>query len=150
MHAPPPPKLPSGTRPRIGRVLLLDDDARSAGSIVGALADHLEVTVLADPTEAVVRIAAGTRFDVILCDLTLRAMNGAEVFARICAASPRQAMRIVFLSSGTMPLALAEFLSRVTNLCLQRPLDLGALRALVDRRVDEAIARSVPDSAKIA
>jgi CheY-like chemotaxis protein len=147
MHAPPPWKPESGTRPRTGRVLLLDDDARSSAAIVGVLADGFEVTVLADPAQALAHIAEGARFDVILCDLMLRRMNGAEVFARVCAASSRQAARIVFLSGGTIPLALAEFLSRVNNPCLQRPIDLGALRAIVTKRVAEEIARGA-DSVK--
>ncbi|HEY8039547.1 MAG TPA: response regulator [Polyangiaceae bacterium] len=144
----PPPRPGSGTRPRTGRVLIVDDDARSAAAMVAVLADHLEVTVLADAAEAVARIAGGARFDVVLCDLTMRAMNGAEIFARVCAASARQASRIVFLGAGTMPLKLAEFLSRVPNPCLQHPIDVRVLRALVDRRVAEEIARGAPESAK--
>jgi len=129
-------------------VLIVDDDARSSAALSGVLSDHLEVVVLADPAEAVARIAAGERYDVVLCDLTMRGMMGAEIFARICAASRRQAARIVFLSSGTMPLSLAEFLSRVDNPCLQRPFDLQVVRALVDRRVADELARRPPDSAK--
>lgn len=137
----PPSRPASGTRPRTGRVLVIDGDPRSASGLAGVLADHLEVTVLADPAEAVARIAAGARFDVVLCDLTLRGMNGAELFARVCASSTRQAARIVFLSGGTMPLAVAEFLSRVPNPCLRKPVDLQAVRALVDRRVAEELSR---------
>jgi CheY-like chemotaxis protein len=120
---------------------VVDHDARSASALAGVLADHLEVTVVADPQEAVARIAAGARFDVVLCDLSMRGMNGAELFARVCASSTRQAARIVFLSGGTMPLALAEFLSRVPNACLRKPVDLQAIRALVDRKVAEELAR---------
>jgi hypothetical protein len=76
-------------------------------------------------------------------------MNGAELFARVCAISTRQAARIVFLGGGTMPLGLAEFLSRVSNACLQRPMDLQALRALVVRRVAEEQAREGPGSANV-
>ncbi len=127
---------------------MLDDDAKAAAALVGVLADHLEVMVLSDAAQALARMAAGERFDVILCDLTLRSMNGAELYARTCACSPRQAARIVFLYDGTIPLALAEFLSRVSNTCLLRPADLNALRALVDRRVADEIARAAPESAK--
>lgn len=143
----PPPRPASGTRPRPGRVLLIDGDPRTAAPLYDVLADHLEVIVVADPADAIGHIVAGGRFDVILCDLNMRGMNGAELFARICAASTRQAARIVFLSGGTMPLILAEFLSRVPNTCLRRPLDLQVVRALVDRRVAELLSRSDPDSA---
>jgi hypothetical protein len=60
--------------------------------------------------------------------------------------SIRQAGRIVFLGGGTVPLGLAEFLSRVSNPCVQRPVDLEALRALVERRVAEELARNAPAS----
>jgi CheY-like chemotaxis protein len=148
MQFPPPSKPESGTRPRTGRVLLLDDDPRSSAAIVGVLADAFEVTVLNDPAVALARLAEGARFDVMLCDLTLRGMAGAEIFARVCATSPRQAGRIIFLSSGTIPLALAEFLSRVNNPCLQRPIDLGALRAIVAKRVAEELARGALEPTK--
>jgi CheY-like chemotaxis protein len=129
-------------------VLIVDHDSRSAAALVAVLADHLEVTVSSDAAEAVARIVAGARFDVILCDLNMRAMNGAQIFAHVCAASPGQAARIVFLSGGTIPLLLAGFLSRVPNQCLRRPLDPQVVRALVDRRVAEELARATPESAK--
>jgi DNA-binding NtrC family response regulator len=143
---PDPPRTESGTRARTGRVLVISDDDRSSTAIADVLSDHLEVMVLEDPAKAVAHIAAGARFDVVLSDLVMRGMNGAELFARVCAASTRQAARIVFLGGGTMPLAVAELLSRVPNQCLKRPLDLEALRALVDHRVNEEIARSSPSS----
>ncbi len=136
----------SGTRPRTGRVLIVDDDTAAAGAMGTALALAYEVTVVGDATQAVALVADGTRADVILYDLTMRGMNGAEFFARLCAVSVRQASRIVFLGGGTVPLGLAEFLSRVTNPCVQRPVDLDALRALVDRHVAEELARSGPAS----
>jgi len=148
MSATTPPRTPSGTRPRTSRVLLVDDEPQAAAAMVAVLERDHEVLSLADPADAVARIAAGARFDVVLYDLTMRGMNGAEVFARVCALSTRQAARIVFLGGGTMPLALAEFLSRVSNPCLQRPLDLQVLRALVDRRVTEELARDAPGSSK--
>jgi CheY-like chemotaxis protein len=134
----------SGTRPRAGRVLIVDDNAAAAGTMGTALASAYEVTILGDATEAVALIASGVRFDVILYDLGMRGMSGAEVFARLCALSTRQARRVVFLAGGTMPLGLAEFLSRVPNPCVQDPADLEALRALVDRRVAEERARDAP------
>jgi CheY-like chemotaxis protein len=143
-----PPRTASGTRPRVGRVLIVDDEPQAAAAMVGILERQYEVVSLSDPAEAVARIAAGVRFDVVLYDLTMRGMTGAEVFARVCALSTRQAARIVFLGGGTMPLALAEFLSRVSNACLQRPVNLEVLRALVDRRVAEELARDAPGSSK--
>jgi CheY-like chemotaxis protein len=130
-------------------VLIVDDDARSFTSVASVLSDRHEVVVVVDPAEAVSRIASGERFDVMLCDLTMRGMTGAEIFARVCAVSRRQAARMVFISSGTMPLSLAEFLSRVNNPCLQRPFDLQVVRALVDRRVAEELALAgAPESSK--
>jgi CheY-like chemotaxis protein len=129
-------------------VLIVDDDPRSAAAIVGVLADHLEVTVLGNAAEGIDRIAAGARYDVVLVDLTMRGMTGPEIFARVCAASRRQAARIIFISSSTVPLGVADFLSRVPNPCMQRPLDLQALRALVDRRVAEELARTPPPSVR--
>jgi CheY-like chemotaxis protein len=143
-----PLRPPSGTRSRIGRVLIVDDDPQALVTMVAAIAGDYEIVTEQDPGDAVARITAGARFDVLLYDLTMRGMNGAELFARVCAISTRQAARIVFLGGGTMPLGLAEFLSRVSNPCLQRPMDLQALRAMVVRRVAEELARDAPGSSK--
>jgi len=145
-----PLRPPSGTRSRVARVLVVDDDPMALATLVAAIAGDYEIVTEKDPGDAVARITAGARFDVILYDLTMRGMNGAELFARVCAISTRQAARIVFLGGGTMPLMLAEFLSRVSNPCLQRPLDLQALRALVVRRVAEEQAKVDPGSSRTA
>jgi CheY-like chemotaxis protein len=143
-----PLRPPSGTRSRVGRVLVVDDDPQALAAMVAAVAGDYEIVTEKDPADAVARMEAGARFDVVLYDLTMKGMNGAELFARVCAISTRQAARIVFLGGGTMPLGLAEFLSRVSNPCLQRPMDLQALRALVVRRVAEERAREGPGSEK--
>ena len=138
----------SGSRSRVGRVLIVDDDAVSLSEMVGVLRGEYEVVGSQDPAEAVSRLAGGARFDVFFYDLMMRGMLGPELFARVCAISTRQASRIVFIGSGTMPLSLAEFLSRVPNQCLQRPFDLQAVRALVARRVADELARDTPGSAR--
>ena len=147
MYGSNPVRPPSGTHPRVGRVLVVDDDPRALAEMVAVLSQDHQVVGTLDPFEAVRRLAAGERFDVLLYDLMMRGMAGAEVFARVCAISTRQASRIVFLGTGTMPLSISQFLSRVEKPCLQRPIEPHVLRAEIAKRVAEA-ERMGPGSVK--
>ena len=58
------------------RVLVIDDDQRLGTLVARMLAREHEVTVLTSARAALDRIAAGERFDVMLCDLMMPELTG--------------------------------------------------------------------------
>jgi PAS domain S-box-containing protein len=117
-------------RVRRGRVLVIDDDARVARAVARILRTQHEVVVASGGAEAVARLAAGERFDLILCDVMMPAMGGPAVHAAVAALSPAQADRIVFITGGAFQPEARAFLDAVPNRCLTKPVDAATLRAL--------------------
>ena len=120
---------------RRGRVLIIDDDALIRTAISRALSGDHDLTSLESASAALDTIVAGTRYDVILCDLMMPAMTGIEFFERLRVLVPEQTERLVFLTGGTFTLRAQQFLDSVPNVCLEKPYSNQLLRTLVKERV---------------
>jgi PAS domain S-box-containing protein len=120
--------------PRRGRVLIVDDDEKSALVVSRALSLEHDVATSHDADEALERIARQTQaYDVIICDMMMPVKTGVDFFADLSERDPAQSRRIVFLTGGAFTVKTREFLDRVPNTCLEKPFDLRTLRAVVNR-----------------
>jgi CheY-like chemotaxis protein len=115
------------------RVLLVDDDALVARSLVRMLRHTHQVTVAASGAEALGRFDAGERYDAILCDLMMPQMSGPELHAQLARRDPALAARVVFVTGGAFTEGSTEFLRTTSNACLEKPVDQGELVAALDR-----------------
>ena len=86
---------------------------------------------------------AGATFDVIFSDLMMPQVTGMELYARIREEFPDHAPRVVFLTGGAFTQSARDFLARVPNPTLEKPIDRNGLLALVSERVK---APSLPPS----
>jgi CheY-like chemotaxis protein len=120
---------------RRGRVLLIDDDRLIAVAVRRALSADHDVTALLRARDALDRLAAGERYDVILCDVMMPSMTGIEFHDRLSHELPDQADRIVFLTGGAFTSTARTFLDEVSNMRMEKPFEVQALRALVNERV---------------
>jgi PAS domain S-box-containing protein len=120
---------------RRGRVLIIDDEPMVLAFTGRCLAKEHDVTSLTDAGDALLRIDAGERFDVILCDLMMPKMNGIDFFEKLAARRRDVVERIVFMTGGTFTPRAQGFLDSVANLCLEKPFEPRRLRALVRDRV---------------
>jgi CheY-like chemotaxis protein/two-component sensor histidine kinase len=120
---------------RRGRVLIIDDDEMMRTAMCRALSDDHDLTSLESATVALATIVAGTRYDVILCDLMMPAMTGIEFYEQLLVHVPEQTERLVFLTGGTFTLQAQQFLDSVPNPCLEKPYSNKVLRRLVNERV---------------
>ncbi|UQA62069.1 response regulator [Polyangium aurulentum] len=130
-----------GTTTRRGRVLLVDDEPFIGSSLRRLLGAENDVVAVSSGHEALERIAAGERFDVILCDLRMPAMSGMELYDQLHAMSPEMAERMVFFTGAAFTGDIHAFFSRVRNELLEKPFDPSALKALVRRLVDRGGSR---------
>jgi CheY-like chemotaxis protein len=71
------------------------------------------------------------RFDLILCDLHMPEMSGMELYEKLVAERPAMAERIIFMTGGAFTERSREFVGRVQNPCIDKPIDLRQLRHLV-------------------
>jgi signal transduction histidine kinase len=115
---------------RIGRarIAVVDDDLALARTLERMLAGH-DVTVV-HTGRAALDLLARSSFDLILCDVMMPAMTAVELYAAIPATCRA---RVVFMTGGAFTPATREFLARVPNACLDKPLDPQALRGVVQR-----------------
>jgi PAS domain S-box-containing protein len=128
----PPPLARSRQR---GRVLVIDDEVLVATTLRRALSGEHDVVGVTDPHEAVRMITAGQSFDVILCDLMMPTATGMDLFHELSQVAPEHVPRMVFITGGAFTAQARTFLDTVPNARLEKPVDLRALRTLVNDRV---------------
>jgi PAS domain S-box-containing protein len=129
---------PDGPRndDRHGRVLVIDDEPLVAAAVRRMLVPDHDVVVAHGAQDALDRILRGEDYDVILCDLMMPQITGMDVHAELQARAPDQARKIVFMTGGAFTASARTFLDDVENGRLEKPFDLGQLRAAVHRVLD--------------
>jgi CheY-like chemotaxis protein len=136
--SPPHPKPPlssSGSRPRAGRLLIIDDEPLLGDMLAGTLSDHCQVEVVTTAVAALARLYGGRQYDVVLCDLMMPAMDGIEFHRILSVKMPQEADRIVFMTGGAYTARTDAFVRRVHNVVLDKPVDLDMLLALIEYRI---------------
>jgi CheY-like chemotaxis protein len=128
-----PQKTESGTRARIGRVLVINDAPQVGDELKLSLSDQ-HVVCVESGEDALALVAAGRWFDLILCEVMMQGMNGIEVLASLEDAHPDQAERVVFMTDRLVSPVVTHLLEGTHNLCIERPFDAEGLRSLLERR----------------
>jgi len=118
-----------------GHVLIVDDEIAFANSLRRLLSNEHVVSIVPNVREALGRVKAGERYDVILCDLMMPEMTGADLHAALTKAAPDQAMRIIFITGGAFSPSSQRFLENVPNLCFEKPCDIQKLRSSIRQQI---------------
>jgi CheY-like chemotaxis protein len=136
----------SGERPTVGRVLIVDDDPMVAVAIALILSAY-SVDIVHSGAHALARIAAGWRYDIILCDVMMPSMTGPEFLEQLLETAPAAAARVVFITGGAARPDVRRVLDRASHPVLEKPVNIDILRTLVDGRVRQARDESSERSA---
>ncbi len=131
-------------RPPGKRVLVVDDELPLARALKLVLRHH-EVTTVHDGREAFELLKGGQDFDVILCDLMMFGMTGAELYRRITALRSELASRFIFMTGGTFTEQSHAFLETSGNPVLRKPFDPNRVREWVDARAAADSERTAKD-----
>src|SRR3982074_2476508 len=110
---------PSGSRSRVGKVLICAEERLVARALQLALSGELDVDITTSADEALAWLTAGQAYETILCDVMMPGMTGVELRDRIASFSPEQAARIVFITGGLLLPHVRQWLDRVPNTCLE-------------------------------
>jgi len=130
--------LPVAIKPTLGvrsvrsRILFADDEPLLGPSVQRYLSGRHEVVAVADPREALRRVASGEHFDLALLDLAMPGMSGVELHDRIREVDPGLARRTVFVYGGALDEATAARLEAANVPRVTKPFDLERLAALVE------------------
>ena len=131
--APSPSDAPPAGPPAAGpvRVLVVDNDVVHARTMGEALSrSGRDVTVVGSGGEGARRLEQEP-FDIVVTDLMMNDIGGLEILARAKQASEETEV-IVVTGHGTIPSAVLA-MQQGAFTYLQKPLDLGHLRAAVDK-----------------
>ena len=132
---PPREVTPVSAATRRGRLLIVDDEVMFAKAVARSLAAEHDVELASNAGEALERVRAGQRFDVIICDLMMPQMTGMELHAELAILAPEQATRIVFVTGGAFTAGARAFLDAVPNQRLEKPFESQRLRAVLNDRI---------------
>jgi PAS domain S-box-containing protein len=131
------------TDARLGRqrLLIVDDEEAFAAALQRMLEDEHEVVAVTSAAQALELLLDGANFDVVLCDILMPGLSGIDFYRELERRRPDLSARLIFMTGAeAMPIA-AEFLARVENFRIEKPVDLPRLRALI-HDVDRARAGS--------
>ncbi|HXU82809.1 MAG TPA: response regulator [Polyangia bacterium] len=122
---------PAGRR---GQVIIIDDEPQLAWAMKRLLDPEHDVVAVTHGREALDRMLAGERFDVIVCDLTMPYMTGEQLYREIESRFGADvASRILFVTGGALSEEGNAFLQAVRNPLLFKPFDPAELRGQVRR-----------------
>lgn len=113
------------------RVLVVDDEPMILSSMKRTLSEMHDVEAVNGGQQAIHRLQQGARFDVILCDLMMPGITGMEVYGHVCAVSPEQARRMVFVTGGAFTAEAQAFLEQLGNPIVEKPVDIDRVNALI-------------------
>jgi PAS domain S-box-containing protein len=116
---------------RGGKMLIVDDEPMILGALRRSFVSDYNVTCVGDGRRALERLRAGERYDVILCDLMMPEMTGMELFGELTKLARDQAERVVFVTGGAFTPRAREFLEKVPNARVEKPIDFQNLRLLL-------------------
>lgn len=122
---------------RRARVLVIDDEAGIREVLRRVLSEH-DVVTAEDGLAALMLLAGGREFDLMLCDVVMPHMGGVEFWTNVVSAYPAMLHRIVFITGGALSARDRAFLDCAPVPVLEKPFSLHMLRKLVTERVAEA------------
>jgi len=129
---------------RRGRVLIVDDEPAVARSVARVLGAEHDVTIVLDGRSAIARLAGGETYDVIFCDLMMPNITGAELHGAVERTNPEQARRFVFMTGGAFSEAARAFLATTSNVHIEKPLSIKALRSIARDYTRAATCAALP------
>jgi CheY-like chemotaxis protein len=118
------------------RLLVVDDQVALRQSLACLLGEEYVVETAGSMSEALDRLRSGATFDLILSDVTMPCGSGADLHDSLVREFPACARRVVFMTGGMTDPVRAR-IERLPNVCLDKPIDVGRLHAVVRRSVGE-------------
>jgi diguanylate cyclase (GGDEF)-like protein len=129
--------------------MVVDDEAMIGVAVARALRGY-EVLVCDGAREALARILAGARFELVLCDLLMPEMTGMDLYEEVVRLAPEQAEGFVFVTGGAVTTRTRDFVRTVPNLVFAKPFDMQKIREIVrgrEQRSDRVVLVADDDEA---
>jgi PAS domain S-box-containing protein len=129
---PPPDEVVHRER---ARILVVDDEPLVLDLVRRILQPEHDVETVPCAREALTLVLRGEPYALILCDLMMPDMNGAELYARLAHDAPEAACRLAFMTGGAVSAAGEDALERAQNPRLEKPFQARELLAFVRKQL---------------
>jgi two-component system NtrC family sensor kinase len=131
--APSPAGRAPGAAPPGGAILVVDDEPSIQDLLVEILTQAgYRVDTAGSGAAALAKIDRG-RYDLIITDLKMPGMGGAQLYDRLLETAPELAAKIIFTSGDTLSPETDAFLRRTGSPAILKPFSLDDLKAVVAR-----------------
>jgi signal transduction histidine kinase len=132
-HISTPKPSPISVPPPRGKILIVDDEPRLAEAVRDMIGTEHDTSVITTGTDALTILMREPedRYDIILCDLHMPEISGMDLHEKLTELRPSIAERMVFMTGGAFTARARDFIGRVKNTCIDKPIDLRQLRQLV-------------------
>ena len=114
-------------------ILIADDEPTLARALARAFRSH-EVVIVHSGEDALAACNE-QQFDAVICDLMMPGVTGMDVHKHLEDAGSDLCARMVFMTGGDYTPEQTSFRRKLGERCLQKPLDIGRLRKLVESLV---------------
>ena len=98
------------------------------------LIDHHDIEVAAGGADALALLENDRRFDVILCDLQMPELSGADVYRTVAQRWPGLEQRFIVITGGAFSPEARKFLEEGIVTAVNKPFQLEEILDVVDRR----------------
>lgn len=123
----PPPESESAP----SRILIIDDEPLLGQTLHYAFKGRHEVVICTSGREALSRLEADFRFDLVLCDLMMPDVSGALVYESVKDSHPELVPRFVFMTGGAFTDRARAFLSQHSGAQLEKPFNIGEIEKIL-------------------
>jgi signal transduction histidine kinase len=129
------PRLDHGQVGRRRRIVAIDDEALLLKAYRRMLIDHHDIEIRLGAREALRSFEEDRDFAVVLCDLQMPEMSGAELYRVVKARWPEMAERFIFITGGAFSPEARRFLDESVISCINKPFQVDELLQLIETRV---------------
>jgi CheY-like chemotaxis protein len=113
------------------RVLIVDDEQALATTLARVLERDHDVVAVTSGAAALELLLNGTGFDVVVCDVVMPGLSGADLHRVLERLRPDVARRIIFMTGADGMSGVDEFLSGIVNARIEKPIDIRRLGSLI-------------------
>jgi CheY-like chemotaxis protein len=128
------PRLDPGHSGRRRRIVAIDDEALLLKAYRRMLIDHHDIEIRLGAREALRTFEDDRDFAVVLCDLQMPEMSGAELYRVVKARWPDVAARFIFITGGAFSPEARRFLDESVISCINKPFQVDELLQLIETR----------------
>jgi DNA-binding NtrC family response regulator len=128
---------------RVGAVktLFVDDDWSLLRSYRTAIGTELQAEFLTSGEEAIQRIVSDSPPEIVVCDIVMPFVTGADLYSRAVAADPSWRERFLFLTGASSTRVVVDFLNEHEGRVLFKPVPSNRLLDAVRKMKSDSASR---------